>query len=95
MLVDAGIVDDDIERPALRHVRLHHARVADIKADRGRADLPGKTGCRFDIEVSDHNVSTGIGKATNDRRTNTLRAARDEGAAAIEPPESARGCGWH
>ena len=87
MLVDAGIVDDDIERPVLRHDRLHHAGVADIEAGRGRTNLPGKTGCRFDIEISDHDVRTGIGKTSHDRRTNALRAARDEGAAAIEPPE--------
>ena len=42
MLVDAGIVDDDIERSVLRHDRLHHAGVADIEVGRGRADLPGK-----------------------------------------------------
>ena len=42
MLVDAGIVDDDIERPVLRHDRLHHAGVADIEACGGRANLPGK-----------------------------------------------------
>ena len=87
MLVDAGIVDDDIERSVLRHDRLHHAGVADIELHRGRANLPGKTGCRFDIEISDHDVSTGIGKAAHDRRTNALRAARNEGAAAVEPPE--------
>ena len=90
MLVDAGIVDDDIERSVLRHDRLHHAGVADIEACRGRANLPGKTGCRCDIEISDHDVSAGIGKAAHDRRTNALRAARDEGAAAVEPPERPR-----
>ena len=52
MLVDAGIVDDDIERSVLRHDRLHHAGVADIEANRGRADLPGKTGCRLAISRS-------------------------------------------
>jgi hypothetical protein len=90
MLVDAGIVDDDIERPALRHDRLHHAGVADIEMNSNCTDLPGKTGCRFEIEISDHDVSTGIGKAADDRRTNPLRAARDEGATTVEPPESTR-----
>ena len=93
MLVDAGIVDDDIERSVLRHDRLHHAGVADIEPHRGRTNLPGKTGCRFDIEISDHDVSTGIGKAAHDRRTNALarrprrrrgghRAARKAGCRA-------------
>ena len=87
MLVDAGIVDDDIERSVLRHDRLHHAGVADIEACRGRANLPGKIGCFGDIEIGDHDVRTGIGKTSHDRRTNALRAAGDEGAAAVEPPE--------
>ena len=95
MLVDAGIIDDDIERPVLRHDCLHHAAVADIELDCNRTNLPGKTGCRFDIEISDHDVRTGIGKTSHDRRTNTLRAARDEGAAAVEPPKCACACGRH
>ena len=40
------------------------------------------------IEISDHDVGAGIGEAADDRRTNALRTARDEGAAAVEPSES-------
>ena len=47
----------------------------------------GQTGCLGDIEIADHDVRTGICKTSHDRRTNALRAARDEGAAAVEPPE--------
>jgi hypothetical protein len=87
MLVDAGIVDDDIERPVLRHDRWHHTGVADVEANCGRANLPGKSRCSSKIEISDHDVSAGIGEASHDRRTNALRTARDERAAAVEPPE--------
>jgi hypothetical protein len=71
----------------LRHDCLHHIGVADVELCRGRPNLAGQIGCSGDIEIGDHNVSTSIGKASHDRRTNALRTARDEGAAAIEPPE--------
>ena len=95
MLVDAGIVDHNIERPVLRHDRLHHAGVAGIEMNSSRTDLPGKPGCRFEIEISDHDMSASIGKAADDRRTDPLRAARYEGAAAVEPPERTRASGRH
>lgn len=87
MLVDAGIVDDDIEWSVLRHDRLNHAGVADIEVNSGRTDLPGKTGGRFEIEIGNHDMGARLGKASRDRRTDALRATGDEGAAAIEPPE--------
>jgi hypothetical protein len=79
----------------LRHDRLHHAGIADIEARRGRANLSGKTECSFDIDITDHDVSAGIGKAPHDCRTNALRAPRDEGTSAVEPPESAGASGRH
>ncbi len=85
MLVNAGVVDDDIERAVLRHRRLHHTDVTDIEADSGRSDLSGKTGCGFDIEIGDHDMSAGFRKAARNRCTDAIRAARDKGAAAIEP----------
>jgi hypothetical protein len=85
MLVNAGIVDDDIVWSVPRHYSLHHAGVADIEARRGRSDLPGKVGCSS--EIADHDVRTSLRKTSYDRRTDALRATRDEGAAAIEPPE--------
>ena len=56
---------------------------------------PARPNAVVEIEISDHDVSTGIGKASHDRRTNALRAARDEGAAAVEPPERPRAGGRH
>ena len=67
--------------------RLHHAGVADIEADGGRPICAGKIGRGFDIEIGDHDMGAGFGKAAHDRRADALRAAGDEGAAAIEPSE--------
>ena len=61
--------------------------VADIEADRGRTDLPREVGCSGNIEIADHDMRPGLGKTSHDRRTDALRAARHEGAAAVEPPE--------
>jgi hypothetical protein len=66
---------------------LHHAGVTDIELCRDSADLPGKCRGSCNIEVSDYDVGAGIGKASHNRRTNSLRAARDKRATAIEPPE--------
>ena len=55
----------------------------------------GKTGCGFDIEIGDHDMSAGFGKAAHDRRADALRAAGDEGAAAIKPSKRARADGRH
>ena len=56
MLIGAGIVDDNIERPVLRHDLLHHAGVGDIELRRGRADLPGET--RSHVAISRSPMTT-------------------------------------
>ncbi len=87
MLIGAGIVDDDIERPVQRHDPLHHARIGDIELCCGRADLRGDIGRTGDIEIADDDIGAGGGKRPDDGGPDALRSAGNEGAAAVEPPQ--------
>ncbi len=87
MLIGAGIVDDNIERPVMRHDLLHLTGVGDIELRGGRADLPGEIGSTGDIEIADDDFGAGGRKGPHDGRPDALCSARNEGAAAVEPSE--------
>jgi hypothetical protein len=83
MLIGAGIVDDNVKRAVLRHHLMHHTGVRDIEPHGGRTHLPGqvrRSGC---IEVTDHDLGSGVGKASHDRSANALCSPRNECAAAV------------
>jgi hypothetical protein len=87
VLINPGIVDQNIERAILRDQRQNRRDVADINACNARIDLLCKIrGCR-NVEIRDHNPGARAGKASGDRSPNATRATRHQGAAAIETPE--------
>src|SRR5215475_8357593 len=90
MLIDAGIVDDDIERTMARHYALHHHCIGDVELDRDRADLFGKSAGACDVEIGDHNTGARGCKLACDRRTDALGSTGDEGTPSVKPPERQR-----
>jgi hypothetical protein len=87
VLIDAGIVDDNIERSVVQHDLLYHTGVGDIELRGGRADLPGEIGSTGDIEIADDDVGAGGSKRSHNGSPDALGSAGNESAAAVEPSE--------
>src|SRR6185312_2231213 len=85
VLIGAGIVDDNIERPMPGHDLLHSWSVGDIELRSDRADLPSQIGSTGDIEIADDDIGAGGGEYPHDGGPDAVRSARNEGAAAVEP----------
>ncbi|GAB6998944.1 hypothetical protein JCM18382A_37120 [Bradyrhizobium sp. 17-4] len=87
MLIDAGIVDDDVERAVLRHHGMHRRGIADIEPRDAGTGFAREFGRRSHVEIGDYDSGARGGKAANDRSSNAARPAGNEGTAAVEASE--------
>ena len=88
VLIETGIVDENIERALLRHglpAPRPASETSSSTAD--RADLTGQPGCGAPIDIADDDTGARRGKRPRDRGADSLGPAGHECATTVEPSE--------
>jgi hypothetical protein len=81
MLVNAHAMSQDIEGTMLRHRRVHAIEITHIEMKRRRTRLRRDACCRFDLQISAHDMKAIGGEPTHDRLTDAAGTARNQGAS--------------